>query len=172
MGFVEPTIVQSMYIFKNPKIGGEVKPHTDNTYLRTKPLSTCGIWIALDDANQENGAMWGVPGSHRDTTKDFLVRRGQDCSYEPEEKKDYDIKDAVPLDAPKGTVVLLHGDFVHYSAHNTSKLPRHAYTFHIVEGQAHWEVDNWLQRGPQLPFRNMMNVDLSNRDPIYKEATK
>lgn len=40
-----------MYIYKNPKIGGEVVPHTDNTYLITNPLSTIGIWIALDDSN-------------------------------------------------------------------------------------------------------------------------
>lgn len=39
-----------MYIFKNPRIGGEVKPHTDNTYLITNPLSVTGIWIALHDA--------------------------------------------------------------------------------------------------------------------------
>lgn len=91
LGFTQPTIVQSMYIFKNPKIGGEVKPHTDNTYLRTNPLSCCGIWIALDDAALDNGALWGVPGSHTTPTKDFLVRKGQDCSYHPKEKKDYDI---------------------------------------------------------------------------------
>ena len=39
LGFQSPIIVQSMYIFKNNLIGGEVDPHTDNTYIRTKPLS-------------------------------------------------------------------------------------------------------------------------------------
>lgn len=39
-----------MYIFKNPKIGAEVVPHTDNSYLITNPLSCMGIWIALHDA--------------------------------------------------------------------------------------------------------------------------
>lgn len=148
-----------------------MKPHTDNTYLRTNPLSCCGMWIALDDAAQDNGALWGVPGSHRNPTNDFLVRKGQECSYYPEEKKDYDISQSVPLEAKAGTVVLLHGDFVHYSAHNTSMKQRHAYTFHVVEGTKHWEKDNWLQRGSHLPFRNMLKVDTNSRDPMYAKAT-
>jgi phytanoyl-CoA hydroxylase len=53
-----------MYIFKNPKIGGEVGAHKDSTFLITDPLSVCGIWISLDSASKENGCMWGVPGSH------------------------------------------------------------------------------------------------------------
>ena len=35
MSFQEPSIVQSMYIFKNPKIGGEVSPHKDSSFLIT-----------------------------------------------------------------------------------------------------------------------------------------
>jgi len=61
-----------MYIYKNPKIGAEVVPHTDNTYLITNPLSTMGIWIALHDANIENGCLWGIPGSHKKPTSYFM----------------------------------------------------------------------------------------------------
>ena len=54
-----------MYIYKNPAIGGEVEPHVDNTYLISSPkLSILGLWIALHDANVENGCLWGIPGSH------------------------------------------------------------------------------------------------------------
>ena len=90
----------------------------------------------------------------------------------PQEKKDYDISDSVPLEAKAGTVVLLHGDFVHYSAHNTSTKQRHAYTFHVVEGKLKWEEDNWLRRGPHLPFRNMLSVSTAGeRDPTFAKAT-
>lgn len=64
MGFKEPSVVQSMYIFKNPRIGGEVGPHKDSSFLITNPLSVCGVWISLDSATADNGCMWGVPGSH------------------------------------------------------------------------------------------------------------
>lgn len=57
-------MVQSMYIFKSKRIGGAVLPHQDSTYIRTNPLSCKGIWVGLDDADKENGCLWGVPGSH------------------------------------------------------------------------------------------------------------
>lgn len=64
-----------MYIYKNPAIGGEVEPHTDNTYLITSPkLSILGMWFALHDANVENGCLWGIPGSHKIRTTYFMKR--------------------------------------------------------------------------------------------------
>jgi len=53
--FINPILVQTMYIFKSPKVGGEVSPHQDSTYLTSHPLSCKAIWVALDDATQENG---------------------------------------------------------------------------------------------------------------------
>jgi phytanoyl-CoA hydroxylase len=53
-----------MYIFKNSRIGGEVSPHKDSSFLITQPLSVIGVWVSLDSATKENGCMWGVPGSH------------------------------------------------------------------------------------------------------------
>ena len=39
IGLKNPTIVQSQYIFKQPKIGAKVNPHTDSTFIYTEPLS-------------------------------------------------------------------------------------------------------------------------------------
>merc|ERR1719244_938107 len=60
----DPAIVQSMYIFKQPGIGGEVTPHQDATFLYTEPLGrVMGLWIALEDATLNNGCLWFIPGS-------------------------------------------------------------------------------------------------------------
>ena len=64
LGYEHPTPVQSMYIFKQPRIGGEVVPHQDGTFLATVPQSVVGFWIALEDATIENGCLWGLPKSH------------------------------------------------------------------------------------------------------------
>jgi len=72
LDYKQPIIPQSMYIFKNPGVGGEVSPHTDNTYIRTTPSSCIGIWVAFDDAKKENGGMWGIPGSHKNPTDYFM----------------------------------------------------------------------------------------------------
>ena len=53
LGFEDPAIIQSMYIFKPPRIGGEVVCHQDSTYIYTEPESCIGFWFALEDATVE-----------------------------------------------------------------------------------------------------------------------
>ena len=64
IGMSSPRLLQSMYIFKQPRIGGEVNSHTDHTFLWTEPQSVVGFWFAIDDATTENGCMWALPGGH------------------------------------------------------------------------------------------------------------
>ena len=65
LGMKVPKCVQSMYIFKQPFIGGEVGAHQDGAFLYTEPQSVIGFWWALDDCTKENGCLWAVPGSHK-----------------------------------------------------------------------------------------------------------
>ena len=65
LGFEDPTIIQSMYIFKPPRIGGEVYCHQDSTFIYTEPESCTGFWFALEDATVENGCMQFIPGGHK-----------------------------------------------------------------------------------------------------------
>ena len=48
-------------IVQQPKIGGEVRPHQDSTFLRTDPPSVVGLWWALEDATKQNGCLWALP---------------------------------------------------------------------------------------------------------------
>ena len=54
LGIKTPRALQSMHIFKQPSIGGEVGLHQDSCFLYTKPMSCIGFWFALEDANEEN----------------------------------------------------------------------------------------------------------------------
>jgi len=75
LGWIDPVIPQSMYIFKQPKIGGEVTSHQDSTFLYTTPKQTClGLWLALDDATIDNGCLWIRPGSHEESTRRKFAR--------------------------------------------------------------------------------------------------
>ncbi|PWZ22407.1 Phytanoyl-CoA dioxygenase 1 [Zea mays] len=65
LGYKRPAVIQSMYIFKQPGIGGEVVPHQDNTFLYTEPRTCTGLWLALEDATINNGCLWAIPGSHK-----------------------------------------------------------------------------------------------------------
>jgi len=75
LGWQEPCVPQSMYIFKQSRIGGEVTSHQDSTFLYTTPRQTCiGLWLALDDATLENGCLWVRPGSHHEHLRRQFVR--------------------------------------------------------------------------------------------------
>ena len=47
LGLSMPLAVQSMYIFKQAFVGGEVNPHQDGAFLYTEPQSVIGFWWAL-----------------------------------------------------------------------------------------------------------------------------
>ena len=57
LGRRAPKLVQSMYIFKQPHVGGEVVWHQDSTFLHTVPLSVLGFWFALEEAGKANGCL-------------------------------------------------------------------------------------------------------------------
>ena len=60
--FIDPVVVQGMYIFKQPRIGTQVTPHQDGTFLYNDPLKLVGFWFPVDDATLENGCLWYIPG--------------------------------------------------------------------------------------------------------------
>ena len=59
----------------------------------------------------------------------------------------------VPIEAKKGTVVVLDGLLPHWSGPNTSSRSRHAFTLHLIEASAEYPKDNWLQRSDDMPLR-------------------
>ncbi|KAJ1720174.1 hypothetical protein LPJ53_005164 [Coemansia erecta] len=65
LGYDDPRVLQSMVIFKQPRIGGAVPLHQDSSFLFTRPPSACGFWIALEDCTPANGCLEVIPGSHR-----------------------------------------------------------------------------------------------------------
>lgn len=159
VGLQDPLLLQSMYIFKPPHIGGEVSCHQDATFLYTEPQSVVGFWFALQDATLENGCLWAEPGGHRGPLRKRFVREGGDTDGTRFEELDATPlpepgSDAlVPLETPAGTMVLLHGLLPHWSGPNRSGRSRHAYSVHCIDGTARYPEDNWLRRGPNLPLR-------------------
>jgi phytanoyl-CoA hydroxylase len=154
LGYRRPLLLQSMYIFKQPHIGGEVTCHQDATFLYTEPLSVTGLWFALEDATQENGCLWALPGGHRRGLKSrFRRAEGGGTRFETFDPSPWPAEGLVPLEVKKGALVVLDGLLPHLSRANRSARSRHAYTLHVVEAGAHYPEDNWLRRAPDLPPR-------------------
>ncbi len=154
LGVAEPLLWQSMYIFKQPGIGGEVGWHQDATFLHTDPITVTTFWFALEDASLENGCLWVEPGGHRSPLRELFVREGHkvgkrrldDTPWPPAER-------ARPLPVSAGTLVCFHGLLPHYSAPNRSARSRHAYSLHVTDARSHYAASNWLQRGSDPPLR-------------------
>lgn len=60
LGFERPVIPQSMYICKQPGIGGAVRPHQDGCFLYTRPQTCVGFWWPLEDCKSELGGSGGA----------------------------------------------------------------------------------------------------------------
>ncbi len=154
LGFEDPVILQSMYIFKPPRIGGEVVCHQDSTYIYTEPESCVGFWFALEDATIENGCMHFIPGAHKSPLKKRNYRNADgtlttetlDDTPWPEDQK-------VAAPAAAGSLVIFDGRAPHLSGPNLSDKSRHAYTLHVIDRKCHYPAENWLQRSDELPLR-------------------
>jgi phytanoyl-CoA hydroxylase len=154
LGIVDPLLLQSMYIFKQPRIGGEVTCHHDATFLYTEPLRLVGLWFALEDATIENGCLWAIPGGHKLGLKSRFVRaEGGSTRFEVIDSTPWPEDKLQPLEVKKGTVIVLHGLLPHLSRENRSSRSRHAYTLHIIDASARYPESNWLQRSAMMPLR-------------------
>ncbi|MDX1933021.1 MAG: phytanoyl-CoA dioxygenase family protein [Capsulimonadales bacterium] len=149
----EPAAVQSMFYFKPAGARGQ-DLHQDNFYLRVKPGTCCAMWLAVDDADEENGGMVVVPGTH-----DMEV-----VCPEPADKTEFftdhhvDVpegKEAVPVRLKAGDVLFFNGSVIHGSYANRSKDRfRRAFICHYVPASSaelsHWYVEPQLFDGTTI----------------------
>lgn len=149
-----PLLLQSMYIFKQPRIGGEVICHQDSTFLYTEPFDIAGLWFALEDSTLDNGCLWAIPGDHKLGLKSRWMRDGNGgMKFDVFDSKPWDEDKLVPLEVNKGSLILLHGLLPHKSLANLSARSRHAYTLHVISADSYYPQTNWLQRPSDNPPR-------------------
>ncbi len=106
---------------KNPYEKGFVSFHQDATYIGLEPHNWVTAWLAITDANEENGCMRMWSGSHKDNIrhhkqkydKGNLLTRGQTVENVPLEK-------TIPLVLKAGQMSLHHPTIVHGSGLNKS----------------------------------------------------
>lgn len=169
LGYKAPLPIQSMYIFKQPGIGGEVVPHQDSTFLYTEPPSATGLWVALEEATVDNGCLWVLPGSHKDgPARRFFVDESKQVAFKGE-AKDYEASKFVAVPVKAGSAVLLHGALVHNSYENKSEKSRHAYSVHVIEQDGcEYRADNWLQRKEEdAKFTPLYSGKETSLPPVY-----
>lgn len=130
--------------YKPPVVGGPTDWHQDHPYWPIiQPADLVSAWVALDDADEENGCMWMVPGSHHwgphkggtlgTNPADFTPT--PDLSLLP-----HDIKiELVSVPVPKGHAALHHCLTWHGSPPNRSERGRPAIAVHYMPGYTRYE---------------------------------
>jgi ectoine hydroxylase-related dioxygenase (phytanoyl-CoA dioxygenase family) len=132
---VEPFAVQTMLYFKPPGARGQAL-HQDQYYLCTEPGTCMAAWLTLDDADEENGCMQVVPGSHR---LPVLCTEAADIrvSFTDIQVPVPDSVPVAPVPMKAGDVLFFNGSLIHGSYPNTSKDRfRRALIGHYVTGEA------------------------------------
>jgi phytanoyl-CoA hydroxylase len=154
LGMRDPLLMQSMYICKQPFIGGEVRCHQDSTFLHTAPERMVGLWFALEDARTDNGCLWAIPGGHTEGLRSRFVRDGDRTYFDVLDERPWDDARLVPLEVNQGDLIVLDGRCPHMSQANRSPASRHAYTLHVVSARDAYPETNWLRRAmPARGFR-------------------
>ena len=106
---------------KNPYEKGFVSFHQDATYIGLEPHNWVTAWLAVTDANEENGCMRMWSGSHKDNIRHHeqkydesnLLTRGQTIENVP-------LDQTIPLVLKAGQMSLHHPTVVHGSGLNKS----------------------------------------------------
>ena len=163
--------MQTMLFLKPPGKPGQGW-HQDAYYIPTSPDSLCGAWIAVDDCDEQNGAMWFAKGSqvepvyppadgygHGDRQLgDIHDVHGVSNPNDDENDlaKIADKYSQVLVSAKAGDVVFFGGHVLHRSKQNWSKdRYRRAFVSHYCNARSftQWGID------PDIPQSAAESVD-------------
>jgi phytanoyl-CoA hydroxylase len=170
--------LQTMLFLKPPGKPGQGW-HQDTFYIPTHPDTLCGAWIAIDDCDERNGAMWFATGSQHEPVyppvhgRAYGDKQLKDIAYisgesNPDDSKNSlsKIADRYPqllVPASAGDVVFFGGHVLHRSKQNwTADRFRRAFVSHYCNARSftQWGADPDAPRGdvpPVDPATGMTN---------------
>ena len=121
-------------LLKPPLIGREKPYHQDSAIFNLPPdCPVAGAWVALDEADEGNGCMKVVPGTHlRGPVLHYMLSDWQLCD------KDLSADQAVAVPLQAGDCLLWDGLLFHGSAANHSLRRRRALQFHYKPCSVDW----------------------------------
>ena len=102
-------------VAKPPEARTELPWHQDNGYTPLVPEEYLTCWLALDDADLDNGCLWVIPGSHgRGTLPHHNDERGGPFRVGHAGPED----DGIPVPVPRGSVLAFSSLLMHRSGPN------------------------------------------------------
>jgi phytanoyl-CoA hydroxylase len=162
----DPLGVSALYYPKPPGARGFAL-HSDTGYLPTDPPELAGAFIAVDDADVENGALSVVRGSHRFSD----VQRRAIPTHEfifPEEFIQPAGTELVLVPMKAGDVLLFQGNSLHASLPNrTTDRWRRAFLCHYISAAVHTVSEElnpaYRTTGEEVPAPGHVSVGRPSR---------
>ena len=133
--FIGPNIAlfASHYISKPPFTGQQVLWHQDGGYWPLEPMEVVTLWLAVDRADQENGCMRVIPGTHKLQLIDMQDASDKGAVLDRETPAEYVEEDkAVDIVLDPGEVEVHHPNIIHGSHANTSPRRRCGLTIRYI----------------------------------------
>jgi hypothetical protein len=109
-------------VAKPPQARTELPWHQDNGYTPLLPEEYVTCWLALDDAELDNGCLWVIPRSHRNGT---ITHHGGPGPFRV--GHDGPDTDGVPVPVRRGSVLVFSSLLMHRSGPNHTDRPRRAW---------------------------------------------
>ncbi len=129
--------LNNLYIWKPPKIGLGFPWHQDKWYFNNQYVTekTVGTWSAIDDADEQNGCLYVIPGSHKKEVHEHVNLEG---SQQNEFKVAVGARDedGVPVEVPAGSVVFFNNQLLHKSTDNRSDRFRRCSVAHYISADS------------------------------------
>jgi hypothetical protein len=119
--------------YKPKELGGRLHWHQDSPLWMTLQPKDAQItaWVALDDAEADNGCMYMVPGSHKWGSKRFEIEAMPDGAELPETFEGHEVH-IIMCPVRRGQVHFHHPLTWHGSGTNHSNRPRRAIGIHFM----------------------------------------
>jgi hypothetical protein len=118
-------------VSKPPQARTELPWHQDNGYTPLVPEEYVTCWLALDDAELENGCLWVIPGSHRHGT--VAHHNGAGPFRVGHDGPD---ADGVAVPVARGSVLVFSSLLMHRSGPNVTDRPRRAWILQYCSAAA------------------------------------
>ena len=109
-------------VAKPPRARTELPWHQDNGYTPLVPEEYVTCWLALDEAELDNGCLWVIPGSHRHGTV-----RHQNGAGPFRVGHNGPDTDGLPVPVSRGSVLVFSSLLMHRSGPNTTDRARRAW---------------------------------------------
>ena len=150
----------SSFFAKPAHNGFETPWHQDGQYWPISPLATCTVWLAIDDANEENGCLRFIKGSHKDKKlKQHSRNHKKNLTLHQElNKKELDETNSVSLILKRGQISLHDVYMVHGSKENKSPKSRRAMTMRFMPSTSKFDHNFVFDSDPKFKIDKIYPV--------------